>query len=60
MSEKRKSTFGAIKVKKWRKTIGIKDKSDVISRLEKGDRIAVLTFDSLTVLYVQVMIMLTE
>jgi hypothetical protein len=40
------------------KKIGIKEKSDVISWLEKGEQTFVLTiFDSLTVLYIKVMIM---
>jgi len=37
MSEKSKSTSpSAIQVKKWRKTIGIEEELEVISRLEKG------------------------
>ena len=39
MNEKRKSASpGAIQVKNRRKTIGIKEKLDVISRLEKGEQ----------------------
>ena len=61
-TEKRKSTLpSAIKAKKWWKTIGIKEKLDIISRLEKGEQNVVLTtYDSLTVPYVKVMIMLIE
>ena len=41
--------------------IGIKEKSDIKSWLEKGEQNVVLTMsDSLTVLYVQVMIMVIE
>jgi hypothetical protein len=40
MSEKSKSTSpSAVPVKNWWKTIGIKEELDVISRLEKGERI---------------------
>ena len=40
MSEKRKSASpSVIQVKNRRKTIGIEEKLDVISRLEKGERI---------------------
>ena len=40
MTEKRKSTSSsAIQVKNGGKTIGIKEKLDVISRFEKGERI---------------------
>ena len=40
MSEKRKSTSPtAIQVKNQRKTVGHEEKLDVISRLEKGERI---------------------
>jgi len=40
MSDKCKSTSpSAIQVKNWWKTIGIEEKLDVISRLEKGEQI---------------------
>jgi hypothetical protein len=38
MSEKHKSTScSAIQVKNWRNKIGIEEKSDIISRLEKAE-----------------------
>jgi hypothetical protein len=41
MSGKHKSTSSnAIPVKNWRRTISIKDKLDVTSRLEKGGHVA--------------------
>jgi hypothetical protein len=40
MSEKRKSaSSSAIQVKNWQKVIGSEEKLDIISRLEKGERI---------------------
>jgi len=40
MSSTSKSTsHGTMRMKKWRKTIGTKEKSDIVSQLEKGEQI---------------------
>jgi hypothetical protein len=63
MSEKRKSASPSeIQVKNQWKTIGIEEKLDIINRLEKGERIVdtPVMLDSLMVVYIQFVIMLTE